>query len=117
MIFWGYKMFFGMQKTKVIFLGQQSLFGGTKCFSGCKKVFLTFWKVESGKGGVQLSATLMVATKAAAKAGQTTGKAAQTVQTATKSAKAAAETRVKAGSLCSHWRLLVESRLCFRCSF
>ena len=46
-------------------------------------------------------------------------KVAQTVQTATKTAKAATETRgprrrAPKVSLCSHWRLLVESGWCFR---
>ena len=88
MCFWWYKSLFGTQKTNFLETPQSFVGRYTMLFFGTQKLFLTFWKVNSGKGGVQRSATQKQrssssknsssSNKVTTKAAQTTGKAVQT---------------------------------------
>ena len=86
--FWETPKSFGW--IKMLFSGYKKCFSEVKGVSSIVKLFLTFWKVKSGKGGVQRTATQKAAAKAVHSqqlkrqkaAAQTTVQATETKETA-----------------------------------
>ena len=125
--------FFGIQKKFLTF-------SEVKRISFIVKLFLTFWKVKSGKGGVQKGDPEKAVAKAARSQQQQKQHSTsssklhkqqhkqkhqkqqqkqRTNRNTSRNTSSSRDTRVqKAGapkvSLCSHWRILVECWWCFR---